>query len=230
VGREVKVDTGEAVKAILEFYGALGFERLPVEVPRAAGDLSEKERAAALRALRERMGECRRCKLSGGRNNIVFGEGNPGARLMFVGEAPGREEDIQGRPFVGDAGKLLTRLIERMGFRREEVYIGNIIKCRPPMNRDPEEDEVEACMPFIREQISIIAPGVLVSLGRVSAQTLMRTKTPISRLRGSFQEFQGTPLMPTFHPAYLLRNPKDKRLVWEDALKVLERLGRRPPR
>ncbi|GAB4389658.1 MAG: uracil-DNA glycosylase [Thermodesulfovibrionales bacterium] len=221
------MDARQAARTVLEFYGALGFERLPVRLPEAA--LRGPDKARALEALRTgALGDCRRCKLAGGRKNIVFGEGNPDADLMFVGEAPGRDEDIQGRPFVGDAGKLLTRLIERMGFTREEVYIGNVVKCRPPMNRDPEEDEVAACMPFIREQIRIIAPRVIMSLGRVSAHTLMGTKVPISKLRGNFREFENTLLMPTFHPAYLLRNPKDKHLVWEDALKVLKRLGRRP--
>jgi DNA polymerase len=144
---------------------------------------------------------------------------------MFIGEAPGREEDIQGRPFVGDAGKLLTNLILKMGLRRDDVYIGNIIKCRPPQNRDPEEDEVLTCMPFIERQIEIISPRVIVALGRISAQTLIGTKIPISKMRGRFFEFKGIPLMPTFHPAYLLRNPKDKWLVWEDAQKVIEKLG-----
>lgn len=220
----------DAARKVLQFYGALGFERLPLELPAAGRVRSVEDKARALEVLRnETLGDCQRCKLSGGRKNIVFGEGSPDAPLMFIGEAPGREEDVQGRPFVGDAGKLLTRLIERMGFGREEVYIGNIIKCRPTMNRDPQDDEVAACLPFIREQIRIISPGVIVSLGRISAQTLIGTKVPISRLRGSFHEFADTPLMPTFHPAYLLRNPRDKFLVWEDALKVLERLGRRPP-
>ncbi len=191
------------------------------EVPNLQASKSKK---AALEAVREEIGDCRRCRLSKGRKNIVFGEGNPDALLMFIGEAPGREEDVQGRPFVGDAGKLLTRLIEKMGFAREQVYIGNIVKCRPPQNRDPEEDEIRTCLPFIEQQVEIISPKIIVSLGRISAQTLVATKIPISRLRGSFFEFKGVPLMPTFHPAYLLRNPKDKWLVWEDAQKVIERL------
>jgi len=241
----------EDIKGILEFYDALGFERLPI--PPLPLNLTEKrvgskdpshtsghvlsahaevlpkgyslpEKKAALDALRREIGDCHRCKLSKGRKNIVFGEGNPDAALMFIGEAPGREEDIQARPFVGDAGRLLTRLIEKMGFKREDVYIGNIVKCRPPMNRDPEEDEIKTCRQFIDRQIEIISPCVIVSLGRISAQTLINTKTPITRLRGRFYEYRGIPLMPTFHPAYLLRNPRDKRLVWEDAQKVLERL------
>ena len=237
------------VKAILAFYQSLGFERLPIDIrkkdpggkgykgpgmkieePRTPYNAritrpSSTDKEAALKALRDEIGDCTRCKLSAGRKNIVFGEGSHDAVLMFIGEAPGREEDIQARPFVGDAGKLLTRLVEKMGFRREDVYIGNIVKCRPPLNRDPEEDEIGTCIQFIRKQVEIIAPKVIVSLGRISAQTLIGTKVPISRLRGTFYEYQGTPLMATFHPAYLLRNPKEKWTVWEDALKVLERLG-----
>ncbi|MCL5023359.1 MAG: uracil-DNA glycosylase [Nitrospirae bacterium] len=240
------VNEAADVKAILEFCRSLGFERLPVTIApkrpagrgftdsggRAASSPmppnpripEPSSKAAALKTLREEIGECARCKLSDGRKYMVFGEGNPRAELMFIGEGPGREEDLQARPFVGEAGKLLTKLIEKMGFRREDVYIGNIVKCRPPQNRDPEEDEIRMCLPFIERQIEIIAPKVIVALGRISAQTLTGTKIPISKLRGRFYEFRGTPLMPTFHPAYLLRNPKDKWLVWEDARKVIERL------
>lgn len=234
------MDIARDIKTVLEFFEALGFERLPVAVERR-GALSEAPecaaptlmpafkapviKKAALEAVRAEIGDCRRCKLSGGRRTIVFGEGNPEADLMFIGEGPGKEEDIQGRPFVGDAGQLLTRLIEKMGFAREDVYIGNIVKCRPPMNRDPEDDEIGTCVQFIKRQIEIIAPKVVVSLGRISAHTLIGTKTPITRLRGTFYEYKGIPLMPTFHPAYLLRNPKDKWLVWQDAQKVIERLN-----
>jgi DNA polymerase len=146
---------------------------------------------------------------------------------MFIGEGPGREEDLQGRPFVGDAGKLLTSLINRMGFQREEVYIANVVKCRPPMNRDPQEDEVAACLPVLKRQVEIIAPEVIMLLGRVAAQTVLETKVPISKLRGKFSSFQDIAVMPTFHPAYLLRNPKEKMLVWADAQKILEKLGMR---
>lgn len=217
----------QAIQTILEFYEAMGFSHLPVDVSAGGGDPEDKARALQ-GLLEQEIGDCQRCKLASGRKHIVFGQGSPDAELMFIGEAPGREEDLQGLPFVGDAGRLLTRLIERMGFARQEVYIGNIIKCRPPMNRDPQEDEIHTCMPFIREQVRIIAPRVIMSLGRVSAQTLTGLKTPISKLRGKFSHFQDTPLMPTFHPAYLLRNPRDKMLVWEDALKVLSLLGRQP--
>lgn len=232
------MNIAEDIRAILHFYHSLGFERLPIEITakgfRSQGVKDSSKimipypepsfKKAALEALREEIGDCRRCKLSKGRKNIVFGEGNPHAVLMFVGEAPGREEDIQARPFVGDAGKLLTRLIEKMGFKREDIYIGNIVKCRPPLNRDPEENEIRTCSPFIDKQIEIISPKVIVSLGRISAQALINTKIPITKLRGRFYEYKGISLMPTFHPAYLLRNPKDKWLVWEDVQKVLEKL------
>ncbi|MBI5051000.1 MAG: uracil-DNA glycosylase [Nitrospirae bacterium] len=187
---------------------------------------SQLDKESALSALRREIGDCQRCRLSKGRTNIVFGEGNPEAELMFIGEGPGRDEDLQARPFVGDAGKLLTRLIEKMGFKREQVYIANIVKCRPPMNRDPEEDEMNACMPFVEEQIRMINPKIIMCLGRIAAQSLLNTKVPISRLRGTFYDYKNIPVMPTFHPAYLLRNPKDKNLTWDDAKKVLEILGR----
>lgn len=212
----------------LLFYKYLGFDNLPLKMnlPRA-GKTSGRQAINSkddLRALREEIGDCERCKLSKQRKNIVFGEGNPRASIMFIGEAPGSEEDIQGRPFVGEAGQLLTRLINKMGFKREEVYIANIVKCRPPLNRDPEEDEIRTCFPFLKKQIEIICPKIIVSLGRISAWTLLRTKVPITRLRGRFYEYEGIALMPTFHPAYLLRNPKDKWLVWSDMQQVLDRL------
>lgn len=214
------------LKKALEFYQELGFEYLPLRTPILTKTGTKLDKASALKALRKKIGDCQRCKLSASRTNIVFGEGNPQAKLMFIGEGPGMAEDIQGRPFVGDAGKLLTRLIEKMGFKREDVYIANIVKCRPPMNREPEEDEINACKPFIEEQIKIINPGVIISLGKISAQNLINTKVPISKLRGRFYDYIDIPLMPTFHPAYLLRNPKDKQLTWEDAQKVLEKLNK----
>jgi DNA polymerase len=185
-----------------------------------------KDKDEALRALRDEIGDCRRCRLSQKRTHIVFGEGNPDARLMFIGEAPGREEDIQARPFVGDAGLVLTRLIEKMGFKREQVYIANVVKCRPPLNRDPEIDEIEACRGALERQIEIIKPDVIMSLGRISALTLIGNgKLKITAIRGKFFDYRGIPLMPTFHPAYLIRNPRDKWLTWDDAQKVIERLG-----
>jgi len=240
---------------VLEYFKAMGFERLPVAsaiftpaaMIKAAEDktlystnvscapVSDKE--AALHALRDEIGDCKRCALSQERTNIVFGEGSPDARIMFIGEAPGREEDIQARPFVGDAGKLLTKLIDKMGektgFKRKDVYIANIVKCRPPMNRDPHDDEMRTCSPFLVRQIEIIAPEVIVSLGRISAFSLSGRTGPltsfsITRERGKFFDYRvgnrSIPVMPTFHPAYLLRNSKDKWLTWEDALAVLKTL------
>jgi DNA polymerase len=173
--------------------------------------------AEALAAVRADIGDCTRCKLHAqGRTQIVFGVGNPDADLMFVGEAPGADEDIQGFPFVGRAGQLLTKIIEAIDLKREEVYIANVIKCRPPGNRNPEPDEVATCEPFLFQQIDIIKPKVIVALGKFGAQTLLRTLDPISRLRGRVYEFRGAKLVPTFHPAYLLRNPSSKREVWED--------------
>jgi len=174
--------------------------------------------------VRADIGDCTRCKLHTlGRSQIVFGVGNPQADLMFVGEAPGADEDIQGVPFVGRAGQLLTKIIEAIGLKREEVYIANVIKCRPPQNRNPEPDEVEKCEPFLFQQIDIIKPKVIVALGKFGAQTLLRTLDPISRLRGRVFEYRGAKLIPTFHPAYLLRNPSSKREVWED-MKLVRKL------
>jgi len=173
--------------------------------------------AEALKAVRADIGDCTRCKLHRlGRRQIVFGVGNPQAELMFVGEAPGHDEDIQGIPFVGRAGQLLTKIIEAIGLTREDVYIANVIKCRPPENRNPEQDEVETCEPFLFQQIDIIRPKVIVALGTFAARALLRTLDPISRLRGRAYEYRGAKLIPTFHPAYLLRNPASKREVWED--------------
>ena len=171
----------------------------------------------ALAAIQADIGDCTRCKLHTlGRKQIVFGVGNPEADLMFVGEAPGADEDEQGIPFVGRAGQLLTKIIEAIDLRRDDVYIANIIKCRPPQNRNPEPDEVASCEPFLFRQIEVIKPKVIVALGKYAAQTLLRTDAPISRLRGRQFDYRGAKLIPTFHPAYLLRNPSSKREVWED--------------
>jgi uracil-DNA glycosylase len=176
----------------------------------------------ALEAVRADIGpECSRCKLHRlGRKQIVFGVGNPGADLMFVGEAPGADEDQQGIPFVGRAGQLLTKIIEAIDLKREDVYIANVIKCRPPQNRNPEQDEVETCEPFLFQQIDIIKPKVIVALGTFAARALLRTLDPISRLRGRVYDYRGAKLIPTFHPAYLLRNPASKREVWDDMKRV----------
>ncbi len=181
--------------------------------------------AAGLQQLRADLGDCTRCQLAGGRQQIVFGAGSPDAALMFVGEAPGAEEDRTGEPFVGAAGQLLTKMIEAMGFAREQVYIANIIKCRPPGNRNPEPDEIQSCEPFLKQQIATIRPRVLVCLGKFAAHTLLRTDAPISRLRGGWASYEGIPLMPTFHPAFLLRNPASKKEVWGDLQQVMKRLG-----
>jgi uracil-DNA glycosylase len=168
--------------------------------------------------------DCRRCKLHKlGRRQIVFGVGNPHADLMFVGEAPGADEDEQGIPFVGRAGQLLTKIIEAIGLTRDDVYIANVIKCRPPQNRNPEQDEVDTCEPFLFRQIDTIKPKVIVALGTFAARALLRTLDPISRLRGRIYDYRGAKLIPTFHPAYLLRNPSSKREVWED-MKVARKL------
>jgi uracil-DNA glycosylase len=175
-----------------------------------------------LTMLREEIGPaCTRCKLHTlGRTQVVFGVGHPDADLMFVGEAPGADEDVQGEPFVGRAGQLLTKIIEAIGLRRDQVYIANIIKCRPPGNRNPEPDEVEQCEPFLFQQVAAIKPKVIVALGKFAAQSLLRTADPITRLRGRTFNYRGATLIPTFHPAYLLRNPSAKRDVWDDMKKV----------
>lgn len=230
------------LKNLFLFYEALGYEQLPVSIqmpahqpaqsvcPATAGSgtasAHSTDKNEQLQQLRDYIGDCQRCKLSRQRHTIVFGAGNPDARLMFIGEAPGQEEDLQGLPFVGDAGMLLTRLIEKMGFKRDDVYIANIIKCRPPMNRDPEEEEISQCRGFIEKQISIIRPRVIMTLGRIALQALMKSpKLRITAARGHFLDYEKIPVMPTFHPAYLLRYPKDKMLTWSDAQKVLALLG-----
>ena len=193
----------------------------------AADPLEAVNAADALLAIRSDLGDCTRCKLHGqGRKQIVFGVGNPQARLMFVGEAPGADEDIQGEPFVGRAGQLLTKIIESINLKRSEVYIANVLKCRPPNNRNPEPDEVSTCEPFLNRQIDAIRPTVIVALGTFAAQALLKTDTPISRLRGRVHDFRGgIKLVPTFHPAFLLRSPDRKRDVWEDMKKVRDLLA-----
>jgi len=180
-----------------------------------------------LEELRAEIGDCRRCKLCQGRTQVVFGVGDPRAELVFVGEAPGRDEDLKGEPFVGRAGQLLTEIITKgMKLRRGDVYIANVVKCRPPENRNPEPDEIASCEPFLIKQLELIRPRIIVALGTFAAQTLLKTKTPISRLRGVWHTYQGIKVMPTLHPAYLLRNPHDKRLVWQDIQAVLRELGK----
>lgn len=173
--------------------------------------------------------QCTACRLHRSRTHVAFGVGNPQADLMFVGEAPGRDEDLQGEPFVGRAGQLLTRIIEAIGMKRQDVYIANVIKCRPPNNRNPEEDEISRCEPYLIRQIALVKPRLIVALGTFAAQTLLKTKLPISQLRGRFHTYQGVKLMPTFHPAFLLRNPERKRAVWEDMQAVQRELRQPPP-
>ena len=181
-----------------------------------------------LPGVHEWIGDCQRCKLAKGRRKIVHGQGNPKARLMFVGEAPGADEDVQGLAFVGKAGQLLTKIIEAIGLSRDDVFIANVIKCRPPDNRNPEPDEIIACQPFLERQIEIIAPSVIVGLGKFAGQWLLKSAAPISKLRGRFGEYRGIKVMPTWHPAYLLRNPDAKRDVWEDMKLVRALLAGEP--
>ena len=201
---------------------------VPVGASGAAERPEDPEKA--LQAVKDDIGDCRRCRLASGRKTIVYGQGNPRAELMFIGEGPGAEEDEQGLAFVGRAGHLLTDIIEKgLRMRRADVWIGNVIKCRPPQNRNPEPDEILACQPFLEAQIRAIRPRVLVGLGKFGAQWLLKTAQPITRLRGQVGEYEGIPVMPTYHPAYLLRNPAGKKDVWEDMKTVLRLLGRPVP-
>ncbi|MBN1283000.1 MAG: uracil-DNA glycosylase, partial [Proteobacteria bacterium] len=220
------------VRALLEYAASLGLTELPVVKAHARKGrsaalrpviprIAEGDRAGAMAALRAKIGECKMCKLHKGRTKVVFGAGNPGAELMFIGEGPGRDEDMQGEPFVGLAGQLLTKIIKAMGLCRDDVYIANIIKCRPPNNRNPEPDEVAACIGFLMSQVEIIRPRVIVCLGGVALQSLFSPDLKISRARGRFLEWQGIPVMPTYHPAFLLRNEAMKKPVWEDMQKVM---------
>jgi uracil-DNA glycosylase len=233
-----------AFRVQLESRGRSGLLGLPRSPPRAAArspdhpatslpaDGTAPHGAAALVAVRDELGDCQRCKLAPARKQIVFGTGNPDADLVFVGEAPGADEDRQGEPFVGAAGQLLTKMIEAMGFSRQDVYICNVIKCRPPQNRNPEPDEVTACEPFLRKQLAALRPRMIVTLGKFAAHCLLRLDTPITRLRGTFHTYQGVQLMPTYHPAFLLREPGRKREAWSDlqqVIAVLRRMGIEPP-
>lgn len=241
----------------MKIYGRLGFGFLeevhmahpptgsapgesPDEQPRPEMDkpawadespLGRDARVDALDAIARRVAACQECRLCHSRTNVVPGEGDPMAQLMFIGEGPGANEDIQGRPFVGRAGELLTKIIEAMQFRREEVWIGNVVKCRPPGNRQPEPDEMETCLPFLREQVAIVRPKVIVTLGKTALAGLLPQyrREPMSKVRGQWLSCEGVPLMPTFHPAYLLRSPSQKKLVWEDMQAVMKEFGKAPP-
>lgn len=226
-----------SLQVYLEELRESGVDALPFAAPVSSSTLpaAADRRADAvvgggetLEEIREELGECCRCELGRTRTNLVFGVGNPHARLVFVGEAPGRDEDLQGEPFVGEAGQILTRLITRMGFTRQDVYICNVLKCRPPNNRDPHTDEIEQCGPFMLRQVKSIGPEVIVALGAFAAHTLLKSTVPISKLRGKFHDYHGIPLMPTYHPSFLLRNRGNNAVywtVWEDMVQVLKRLN-----
>ncbi|MGE0103418.1 MAG: uracil-DNA glycosylase family protein [Blastocatellales bacterium] len=246
-----KDELGELIRQTAEhlrYYAELGvthLEPVPVSIPQtempkkkidtpdalfaAPAPIEQQHADETLEVIRRDLGDCRRCKLCPTRKNIVFGEGNPKAELMFVGEGPGADEDASGRPFVGRAGQLLTKMIEAMGYKREDVYIANTVKCRPPENRTPEKDELDTCIPFLFRQIAVIRPKVIVALGNPAQQSLLDTKTGITRMRGSFHDYPrltGIKVMPTFHPAYLLRSPDKKREAWEDLKMVRDFLDK----
>lgn len=211
------------LKSYLEYLKGMGIVSIPV-----SENIPEKDTQSeilTLAEIREELGDCKRCKLHRTRRTIVFGEGNEKATLMFIGEGPGYDEDVQGRPFVGRAGQLLTKIIESIHLSREEVYIANIVKCRPPQNRNPEADEIQSCNPFLTKQINAIRPKIICALGTFSAQTLLKTDTKISALRGKLYDLEGIKVIPTYHPAFLLRNPERKREVWEDMKKIDEWLN-----
>ncbi|MFQ5881268.1 MAG: uracil-DNA glycosylase [Candidatus Methylomirabilales bacterium] len=226
--RQEAVDLVKQARDFLEVQRQLGLDFLPggEEARDRERPLSERELLLSgtltLPEIRQLLGECTRCKLHPHRTQIVFGVGNPRAELVFVGEAPGVEEDAQGEPFVGRAGQLLTRMIEAFGLQREEVYICNVIKCRPPNNRTPEADEIAPCEPFLIAQLKAIEPKLICALGSIAASALLKTKAPLSKLRGRFHDYQGIPLLVTYHPAYLLRNPNEKKTAWQD-LQLLQK-------
>ena len=214
-----------SLRQYLSYQAMMGLEWLPpLSVP------SIQDLPANLEMISSEMGECSRCRLHSHRTNIVFGEGNPAARVVLVGEGPGQEEDRLGRPFVGAAGKLLDKIVAAMGWRRNEVYICNVIKCRPPQNRNPQPDEIESCGPFLRRQLDSIRPQAILALGSFAAQFLLSTQQPISKLRNRVHLFEGIPVVPTYHPAYLLRNPLQKRRVWEDVQLLLSLVRGDPKR
>lgn len=217
----------EQIRERIRFYQTLtdfGLgRREDIERPSPAAESAPAKRDESLEDVRVDLGDCRRCRLYQKRTHIVFGVGNPDAELMFIGEGPGHEEDRQGIPFVGAAGQLLTKIIHAIDLTRDDVYIANVVKCRPPNNRDPEIDEVEACRPFLDRQIDAIGPKVICALGRVAAVNLLRTDEGITRLRGRVFAYRGAKLVPTYHPAFLLRNPAKKRECWED-MKLVRRL------
>ncbi|HWG49193.1 MAG TPA: uracil-DNA glycosylase [Candidatus Acidoferrales bacterium] len=245
--------TKQQLAARVNYYREMGiydFYRRPVEpgadvlaeaaaeeraaVATGAREVSEtfailQDKPAALARIRADIGDCTRCRLHKGRTNLVFGVGNPNAELMFIGEGPGADEDAQGEPFVGRAGQLLNNMISAMGLKREEVYIANVVKCRPPGNRTPERDECDICSPFLLQQIEVIKPKVIVALGAVAAKTLLAVNDSMANLRGRWYDFHGTRMAVTYHPAYLLRDPRQKKETWKDLQMVMKYLGLTPP-
>jgi uracil-DNA glycosylase family 4 len=211
------------LKTYLEYLKGMGIVSLPTSEMKP--DEPGQSTMITLENVRKELGDCKRCKLHRGRKTIVFGEGNERATLMLIGEGPGYDEDVQGRPFVGRAGQLLTKILQSINLQREEVYIANIIKCRPPQNRNPEPDEIQSCSPFLMKQIQVIQPKIICALGAFSAQTLLKTDVKITALRGKFYDLEGIKVIPTYHPAFLLRNPERKREVWEDMKKIAELMG-----
>jgi uracil-DNA glycosylase family 4 len=221
----IKEDTHREIDQIVaQLKGHLKYQKdLGIHTLLSQG---KRRKHLTLEDISREMGDCTRCRLHEGRNHLVFGEGDPHAALVFVGEGPGREEDLQGKPFVGRAGELLTRIIEAIDLTREEVYIANIVKCRPPNNRDPRPDEIQTCLPFLIKQLEAIKPRIICCLGTFAAQTLLESEERISSLRGRFHAYQGAKLMPTYHPAFLLRNPQFKKAVWEDMKMIREEYKR----
>lgn len=216
-------ETISDLKAYLEYLKEMGIIALPVSEGRTKKVFQFE--GSTLEQIRMELGDCRRCKLHRMRRTIVFGEGNPKAGLMLIGEGPGYDEDVQGKPFVGKAGQLLTKILQAIEIQREEVYIANIIKCRPPQNRNPEPGEIESCHPFLLKQIQAIEPRIICALGTFAAQTLLKTDAKITSLRGKAYDFSGIQIFPTYHPAYLLRNPEKKREVWEDMKQIAKALS-----
>lgn len=213
------------IRQYLEIERAFGVHELPMAPARPEAAAEGASKGERLRELEARYRQCQACPLAATRTQVVFGSGDPDARLMFIGEAPGFDEDREGQPFVGAAGQLLTKIIAAMKLSRERVYIANTLKCRPPQNRNPLPSEIASCHPILAAQIEIIRPQVICALGKFAAQTLLGVDTPITRLRGRFHDWNGVKLMPTFHPAYLLRNPDDKKAVWEDMKLIMRELG-----
>jgi len=220
---QIKSDTGSGRQPSYLFVeGKVPMNNGPAVHRSFVDNRTQPRKSLSLEDVRKELGDCHRCPLGQIRTNLVFGEGNPKAEIVFVGEAPGRDEDIQGRPFVGRAGQLLTRIIIAMGLKREDVYICNILKCRPPGNRNPRPEEIMTCEPFLIKQLQTINPKVICALGTFAAHTLLKTDVPITVLRGKFHTYHGIQLMPTYHPAFLLRNPASKKQVWDDVQKIMK--------